>query len=213
MKVFSLNIITLAALGAISMSSCINSQEAYEKAKLSGFVAEQTKDILAKNPPKADLSPVETQIKAVDMRVDALDANNKKAQEVVNKLEDKLKTIENLEKESKSEFERSNTSVVFFNTGSAMLSAASMQELYRWKSGIDKAPSSYNYTININASADKTGPQSINDRLRVRRAEAVKKFLVEALGVKANINVVTNQEAFSKTYLLDRRAIISVSVK
>ena len=52
MKVFSLNIITLAALGAISMSSCINSQEAYEKAKLSGFVAEQTKDILAKNPPK-----------------------------------------------------------------------------------------------------------------------------------------------------------------
>ncbi len=213
MKIFSLNIITLAALGAISMSSCINSQEAYEKSKLSGFVAEQTKDILAKNPPKADLSPVETQIKAVDMRVDALDANNKKAQEVVNKLEDKLKTIENLEKESKSEFERSNTSVVFFNTGSAMLSAASMQELYRWKSGIDKAPSSYNYTININASADKTGPQSINDRLRVRRAEAVKKFLVEALGVKANINVVTNQEAFSKTYLLDRRAIISVSVK
>jgi len=213
MKIFSLNIITLAALGAISMSSCINSQEAYEKSKLSGFVAEQTKDILAKNPPKADLTPVETQIKAVDMRVDALDANNKKAQEVVNKLEDKLKTIENLEKESKAEFERSNTSVIFFNTGSAMLSAASMQELYRWKSGIDKAPSSYNYTINVNASADKTGPQSVNDRLRVRRAEAVKKFLVEALGVKANINVVTNQDAFSKTYLLDRRAIISVSVK
>lgn len=213
MKIFSLNIITLAALGAVSMSSCINSQEAYEKSKLSGFVAEQTKDILAKNPPKVDLTPVETKIKAVDMRVDALDANNKKAQEVVSKLEDKLKTIENLEKESKSEFERSNTSVVFFNTGSAMLSAASMQELYRWKSGIDKAPSSYNYTVNVNASADKTGPQSVNDRLRVRRAEAVKKFLVEALGVKANINVVTNQEAFSKTYLLDRRAIISVSVK
>ena len=195
------------------MSSCINSQEAYEKAKLSGFVAEQTKDILSKNPPKADLSTVETQIKTVDMRVDALDANNKKAQEVVNKLEDKLKTIESLEKESKAEFERSNTSVVFFNTGSAMLSAASMQELYRWKSGIDKAPSSYNYTINVNASADKTGPQSVNDRLRVRRAEAVKKFLVDALGVKAGINVVTNQESFSRTYLLDRRAIISVSVK
>ena len=213
MKIFSLNIITLAAIGAVSMSSCINSQEAYEKSKLSGFVAEQTKDILSKNPPKVDLAPVETKINAVDMRVDALDANNKKAQEVVNKLEDKLKTIENLEKESKSEFERSNTSVVFFNTGSAMLSAASMQELYRWKSGIDKAPSSYNYTINVNASADKTGPQSLNDRLRVRRAEAVKKFLVEALGVKATINVVTNQDAFSKTYLLDRRAIISVSVK
>jgi len=213
MKIFSLNIITLAALGAISMSSCINSKEAYEKSKLSGFVAEQTKDILAKNPPKVDLSPVEQKISAVDMRVNALDANNKKAQEVVSKLEDKLKTIENLEKESKSEFERSNTSVVFFNTGSAMLSAASMQELYRWKSGIDKAPTGYNYTVNINASADKSGPQYVNDRLRTRRAEAVKKFLVDALGVKATINLVTNQDAFSKTYLLDRRAIISVSVK
>lgn len=213
MKLFSLNVMTLAALGVFSLSSCINSQEAYEKSKLSGFVATQTKDILAKNPPKVDLSPVESKIKAVDMRVDALDANNKKAQEVVSKLEDKLKTIENLEKESKAEFERSNTSVVFFNTGSAMLSAASMQELYRWKSGIDKAPSTYSYTININASADKTGPQSVNDRLRTRRAEAVKKFLVDALGVKATINVVTNQDAYSKMLLIDRRAIISVSVK
>jgi len=213
MKIFSFNILALAAIGALSMSSCINSQEAYEKAKLSGFVANQTKDILAKNPPVADLSPVEAKIKNVDVRVDALDASNKKGQELVVKLEEKLKAIENLEKESKSEFERSNTSVVFFNTGSAMLSAASMQELYRWKSGIDKAPSSYSYTINVNASADKTGPQSINDRLRIKRAETVKTFLIDALGVKTNINIVTNQAAFSKMNLVDRRAIISVTVK
>jgi outer membrane protein OmpA-like peptidoglycan-associated protein len=196
------------------MSSCINSQEAYEKAKLSGFVANQTKDILAKTPaPVVDLSPVEAKIKTVDVRVDALDASNKKGQELVVKLEEKLKAIENLEKESKSEFERSNTSVVFFNTGSAMLSAASMQELYRWKSGIDKAPSSYSYTINVNASADKTGPQSINDRLRIKRAETVKTFLVDALGVKSNINIVTDQAVFSKMNLVDRRAVISVTVK
>ena len=213
MKIFSFNILALAAIGALSMSSCINSQEAYEKAKLSGFVANQTKDILAKNPPVADLSPVEAKIKNVDVRVDALDASNKKGQELVVKLEEKLKAIENLEKESKSEFERSNTSVVFFNTGSAMLSAASMQELYRWKSGIDKAPSSYSYTINVNASADKTGPQSINDRLRIKRAETVKTFLIDALGVKSNINIVTDQAAFSKMNLVDRRAIISVTVK
>ena len=213
MKLFSFNILALAAISALSMSSCINSQEAYEKAKLSGFVANQTKDILAKNPPVVDLSPVEAKIKTVDVRVDALDASNKKGQELVVKLEEKLKAIENLEKESKSEFERSNTSVVFFNTGSAMLSAASMQELYRWKSGIDKAPSSYSYTINVNASADKTGPQSINDRLRIKRAETVKTFLVDALGVKSNINIVTDQAVFSKMNLVDRRAIISVTVK
>ena len=214
MKIFSFNILALAAISALSMSSCINSQEAYEKAKLSGFVANQTKDILAKNPPpQVDLTPVEAKIKNVDVRVDALDASNKKGQELVVKLEEKLKAIENLEKESKSEFERSNTSIVFFNTGSAMLSAATMQELYRWKSGIDKAPSSYSYTINVNASADKTGPQSINDRLRIKRAETVKTFLIDALGVKTNINIVTNQEAFSKMNLVDRRAIISVTVK
>ena len=213
MKLFSFNILALAAIGALSMSSCINSQEAYEKAKLSGFVANQTKDILAKNPPVVDLSPVEAKIKTVDVRVDALDASNKKGQELVVKLEEKLKAIENLEKESKSEFERSNTSVVFFNTGSAMLSAASMQELYRWKSGIDKAPSSYSYTINVNASADKTGPQSINDRLRIKRAESVKTFLIDALGVKSNINIVTDQAVFSKMNLVDRRAVISVTVK
>lgn len=213
MKVFSFNIITYAAIGALSLSSCINSQEAYEKSKLSGFVANQTKDILAKNPPTVDLTPVESKIKAVDMRVDAMDATNKKAQDAVVKLEEKLKAIETLEKESKSEFERSNTSVVFFTTGSSLLSAAAMQELYRWKSGIDKAPSSYNYNININASADKTGPQSLNDRLRVSRAEAVKKFMVETLGVKASINVVTNQAAQSNTLLLDRRAMISITVK
>lgn len=214
MKLFSFNILALAAISALSMSSCINSQEAYEKAKLSGFVANQTKDILAKTPaPVVDLSPVEAKIKTVDVRVDALDASNKKGQELVVKLEEKLKAIENLEKESKSEFERSNTSVVFFNTGSAMLSAASMQELYRWKSGIDKAPSSYSYTINVNASADKTGPQSINDRLRIKRAETVKTFLVDALGVKSNINIVTDQAVFSKMNLVDRRAVISVTVK
>ena len=213
MKLFSFNLLALAAISALSMSSCINSQEAYEKAKLSGFVANQTKDILAKNPPQVDLTPVEAKIKNVDVRVDALDASNKKGQELVVKLEEKLKAIENLEKESKSEFERSNTSVVFFNTGSAMLSAASMQELYRWKSGIDKAPSSYSYTINVNASADKTGPQSINDRLRIKRAETVKTFLIDARGVKSNINIVTDQAAFSKMNLVDRRAIISVTVK
>lgn len=214
MKLFSFNILAIAAISALSMSSCINSQEAYEKAKLSGFVANQTKDILAKTPaPTVDLTPVEAKIKNVDVRVDALDANNKKGQEMVVKLEEKLKAIESLEKESKAEFERSNTSVVFFNTGSAMLSDATMQDLYRWKSGIDKAPSSYSYTINVNASADKTGPQTLNDRLRIKRAETVKTFLIDALGVKSTINIVTDQAAFSKMNLVDRRAIISVTVK
>ena len=74
----SLNIKTfgLLAVGSIAFTSCINSQEAYEKAALSGFVASQTKDIVEKN--KVDLTPVQKEIKSVDMKVEALDADNKK---------------------------------------------------------------------------------------------------------------------------------------
>ena len=68
----SLNIKTfgLLAIGSIAFTSCINSQEAYEKAALSGFVASQTKDIVEKN--KVDLTPVQKEIKSVDMKVEAI---------------------------------------------------------------------------------------------------------------------------------------------
>ena len=209
----SLNIKTfgLLALGSVAFTSCINSQEAYEKAKLSGFVAAQTKDIVEKN--KTDIAPLESKVKSVDMRVEALDVDNKKVKATISELEKTMETVAKLEKESKSEFERSNTAVVFFNTGSSALSASSMQELYRWKSRLDQASSSYKYVININASADKSGPKYVNDRLRQRRANAVKDFLTGVLGANVEFKINTEQSGHGKRYLLDRRAVVSVSVK
>lgn len=211
MKSLNLKTFGLLAIGSLTFTSCINSQEAYEKAKLSGFVAAQTKDIVDKN--KVDISPVENKVKAVEMKVEALDADNKKVQKTLSDLEKSMETVAKLEKESKSEFERSNTAVVFFNTGNAYLSATSMQELYRWKSRLDQASSSYKYVININASADKSGPKYVNDRLRQRRANAVKNFLTDVLGSSAEFKINTEQTGHGKRYLLDRRAVVSVSVK
>ena len=211
MKSLNIKIFGLLALGSVAFTSCINSQEAYEKAKLSGFVAAQTKDIVEKN--KTDIAPLESKVKSVDMKVEALDVDNKKVKATISELEKTMETVAKLEKESKSEFERSNTAVVFFNTGSAALSASSMQELYRWKSRLDQASSSYKYVININASADKSGPKYVNDRLRQRRANAVKDFLTGVLGSNAEFKINTDQNGHGKRYLLDRRAVVSVSVK
>lgn len=207
---FSIKTLALLAIGSTIFAGCMNSKEAYEKSKLSGFVAEQTKDLIKKNPPPIDFSPVEKRLDEIEPTVQALDEQSKKTQEVIDKLETSLATIEKLEKESKSEFERSNTSVIFFNSGSAYLGSSSMQELYRWKSSVDQAKSSYNYTVEIYASSDKTGSEYANKRLRERRANEVKKFIVDVLGITAPVNITTAQPSHSNRLLVDRRVVVSV---
>lgn len=213
MKLLSIKALAGIAVASSLFAGCINSKEAYEKSKLSGFVADQTKDLIKKNPPPIDFSPVEKRLDEIEPTVQALDEQSKKTEEVINKLETSLATIEKLEKESKSEFERSNTSVIFFNSGSAYLGASSMQELYRWKSGVDQAKSVYNYSVEIYASADKTGSEYVNKRLRERRANEVKKFLVDVLGITAPVNITTEQPSHSKRLLVDRRVVVSVKCK
>ena len=213
MKIISIKNIAYLLLGSYLMTSCISSQEAYDKSKLSGYVGTQTKDILAKNPPVANTSAVEKRIDEVEVKVNTVDANNKKAAEMVSNLEKKLSEIEALEKEQIAEFERSNNAVVFFEVNSAKLSTSAMQELYRWKSSIDKSKTSQNYAVSVFASADKTGSAKTNDKLREKRAESVRDFLVNVLGVKESVSVTTNQPSFSKENDVDRRAVISVTVK
>jgi outer membrane protein OmpA-like peptidoglycan-associated protein len=213
MKIISVKNVAYLLLGSYLMTSCISSQEAYDKSKLSGYVGTQTKDILAKNPPVANTSAVEKRIDEVEVKVNTVDANNKKAAEIVANLEKKLSEIETIEKEQIAEFERSNNAVVFFDVNSAKLSTSAMQELYRWKSSIDNSKTSQNYAVSVFASADKTGSAKTNDKLREKRAESVRDFLVNVLGVKESVSVTTNQPSFSKENDVDRRAVISVTVK
>ena len=210
-------LLTLSISGLSSiffLSSCISSQDAYNKSKLSGFVANQTNEIVKKSmpaPSKEDNS-LEKTVQDHTEKIQALDADNAKAKQIMAGLDKQLNEIEAMEKEQAMEFERSNSSVVFFELGSAQLSTSAMQELYRWKSALDQGATHYTYTVSIFASADKSGNKRVNEKLRKDRANAVKNFVVNVLGVKASVNVVTEQPAFSKVNDVDRRAVLTVNV-
>ncbi len=201
-------------VGAVFFTSCISSQEAYNKSKLSGFVANQTTDLIKKNTPApVDNSNLTKTVAEHTEKIQALDADNSKAKAMVAELEKGLNELEAMEKEAKMEFERSNTSVVFFDLGSSTLTANAMQELYRWKSAMDQGSTHYNFNVSVFASADKSGSKKLNDKLRTDRANAVKNFIVNVLGYKGEIILTTEQPAFSKVNDIDRRVILTVNCK
>lgn len=215
MKIQILSTVTPLFVGAVFFTSCISSQEAFNKSKLSGFVANQTNDLIKKS---ADIAPAENSnltktVAEHSEKIQALDADNSKAKAMVAELEKGLNELETMEKEAKMEFERSNTSVVFFELGSSKLTANAMQELYRWKSAMDQGATHYNFNVSVFASADKSGSKKVNDKLRVDRANAVKNFIVNVLGFKGEIVLTTEQPAFSKVNDVDRRVILTVNCK
>ena len=68
--------------------------------------------------------------------------------------------------------------------------------------------------VKVYASADKTGSETANAKLRERRANAVKNFMSNSLGVPAEkIQIVTAQPAYTGTNNLDRRVVVGVVVK
>ena len=199
-------------VGALFLASCgIKTQEQYNKAPLSTFVASQTNDLIKKNAAPVDNGNLDKVVADHTEKIKAIDADNSKAKEIVAKLEKQLGEIEALEKESQMEFERSNNAVVFFELGSAQLSAAGMQELYRWKSALDQGATHYTFNVSVYASADKSGSKNVNAKLRTNRANAVKNFIVNVLGYKGTVNVVTEQPAFSKVNDVDRRVMVSIN--
>ena len=213
MKNKSSLIVAPILLGALLLSSCgISSQDAYNKAPLSGFVANQTTELIKKNTVSApDNANLDKLVAEHTEKISAIDADNSKAKAMVAKLEKQLDEMDALEKESKMELERSNNSVVFFEVGSAKLSALGMQELYRWKSSLDQGATRYSFSVSVFASADKSGSKQGNAKLRADRANAVKNFIVTVLGYKGAINIVTEQPAFSKVNDIDRRVMVSIN--
>ncbi len=202
-------------VGAVLLTSCISSQEAYNKSKLSGYVANQTNDLIKKNaaPAPTDNSNLNKVVAEHTEKIQALDADNAKAKAIIAGLEKNLNEMEAMEKEAQMEFERSNTSVVFFELGSAQLTTNAMQELYRWKSAMDQGATHYNFNVSVFASADKSGSKKVNDKLRSDRANAVKNFIVNVLGYKGEIIMTTEQPAFSRVNDVDRRVILTVNCK
>jgi outer membrane protein OmpA-like peptidoglycan-associated protein len=153
-------------------------------------------------------------VEETKVKVAAIDADLAQSKAEIDALEAKLAAVEALEKESKAEFERSNVTTVFFALNSSQLTTDGMQELYRWKVGADRSATSYDFNIVVYASADKSGSDATNAKLRERRANAVKNFLVNSLGVSAaKVQIVTTQPAYTGTNNLDRRVVVGVVVK
>ena len=208
------NLIVAILIAALSFTGCIGSKEAYDKSKLSGFVATQTKQIIRDaeeaKAPGVDLGKL---IQETSTEVKSLDAELEQAKAEIDKLEAKLVVMDNLEKEAKAEFERSNITSVFFALNSSKLTEDAMQALYRWKLDLERANTKFNYSIIVYASADRTGSSKVNDKLRIARAESVKSFLVKLGTSAANIEVVTQQPPYNAVENLDRRAVVGVLVK
>jgi outer membrane protein OmpA-like peptidoglycan-associated protein len=194
----------------------ISSKQAYQKSKLSGFVADQTQLMIEENNVKMNKGDggIGKMVEETKVKVPAIDADLAQSKAEIDALEAKLAAVEALEKESKAEFERSNVTTVFFALNSSQLTTDGMQELYRWKVGADRSATSYDFNIVVYASADKSGSDATNAKLRERRANAVKNFLVNSLGVSAaKVQIVTTQPAYTGTNNLDRRVVVGVVVK
>ena len=194
----------------------ISSKQAYQKSKLSGFVADQTQLMIEENNVKMNKGDggIGKMVEETKVKVAAIDADLAQSKAEIDALEAKLAAVEALEKESKAEFERSNVTTVFFALNSSQLTTDGMQELYRWKVGADRSATSYDFNIAVYASADKSGSDATNAKLRERRANAVKNFLVNSLGVSAaKVQIVTTQPAYTGTNNLDRRVVVGVVVK
>jgi outer membrane protein OmpA-like peptidoglycan-associated protein len=194
----------------------ISSKQAYQKSKLSGFVADQTQLMIEENNVKMNKGDggIGKMVEETKVKVAAIDADLAQSKAEIDALEAKLAAVEALEKESKAEFERSNVTTVFFALNSSQLTTDGMQELYRWKVGADRSATSYDFNIAVYASADKSGSDATNAKLRERRANAVKNFLVNSLGVSAaKVQIVTTQPAYTGANNLDRRVVVGVVVK
>lgn len=215
-RILILGVISGAIMLATTGCGSIKSKDAYQKSKLSGFVADQTQLIIEENNVKMNKGDggIGKMVEETKVKVAALDGDLSKTKAEIDILEAKLAAVEALEKESKAEFERSNVTTIFFALNSSQLITDEMQELYRWKVGADRSATSYDFDIVIYASADKTGSNATNVKLRERRAKAVSNFMVNSLGVPAaKIQIVTTQPAYTGTNNLDRRVVVGVVVK
>lgn len=201
---------------SLVVSGCMGSKKAYQKSKLSGFVGDQTQLLIDENNIKTNKGDngIGKIVEETKVKVIAIDADLTKANAVIAELEQKMDVVEGLEKEVKAEFERSNVSTVFFGLNKSELNTASMQELYRWKMGIDRSATAYNFGVVVYSSADQTGSEKGNAALREKRATAVNDFLVNSLGVPAaKVQIVTTQPAYTGANNLDRRVVVGVVVK
>ena len=114
-KILFIGVVLVSAM--IGTTGCgIKSKDAYQKSKLSGFVADQTQLMIEENNVKTNKGDggIGKVVEETKVKVAAIDADLAQSKAEIDALEAKLAAVEALEKESKAEFERSNVTTVFF---------------------------------------------------------------------------------------------------
>ena len=87
---------------------------------------------------------------------------------------------------------------VFFTTNSAATGSTSMDKLVRVALAMQKNP---DLKITLTGHADSRGSEAYNEKLAMRRAEAVKKYLVRNLGIaEGRITTAAKGENYSFVY-------------
>lgn len=97
--------------------------------------------------------------------------------------------------------------VVFFDFDSDQIQTLEAQRVYQW---LEKSENRNAQQYILVDNADNTGPTAYNDQLKIRRAKAVKSFMVNH-GIAANkivIRTETEIQEKTKAYFLYRRVNI-----
>ncbi len=93
---------------------------------------------------------------------------------------------------------------VYFNVSSAYLTRETKKTLTEALAGTTAS------ALTITAYADNTGKESFNQRLKEKRADAVKRFITETLGYGGTISVrIEETQQVARDNFLSRKAVVS----
>ena len=105
------------------------------------------------------------------------------------------------------------TATVFFDKGQAVLDDEDFYELFRWKRKVNDLVNNAKYYVVISANTDATGTNEMNASLRLKRADAVKRWILTNSGVpsyRIRVQEMDPKLKAENNELLNRRTLVEI---
>jgi len=105
------------------------------------------------------------------------------------------------------------TATVFFDKGQAVLDDEDFYELFRWKRKVSDLVNNAKYYVVITANTDATGSDETNASLRLKRADAVKRWILLNTGVpsyRIRVQEMNPSVKAENNELLNRRTLVEI---
>ena len=105
------------------------------------------------------------------------------------------------------------TATVFFDKGQAVLDDEDFYELFRWKRKVNDLVNNAKYYVVISANTDATGSNDLNASLRLKRADAVKRWILTNSGVpsyRIRVQEMDPKLKAENNELLNRRTLVEI---